>query len=165
MAATAKLLDQVVHLYGDLVFDLCQSVLWSPSNAQSAFRAVLKEVKKRHSENHFSVHERAWILRLACEHLQLVYGRMARRLTAPEQIKLDSGASAGSRLKHFESYFHRLHVEDQILLLLKDKYGLPYPEIATVLGAPEGSLKVRRQQALRALEEWIWDNASETERA
>jgi DNA-directed RNA polymerase specialized sigma24 family protein len=49
--------------------------------------------------------------------------------------------------------------EDQILLLLRDKHGIPYSEIASALRSPEESLKVKRQQALRTLEEWLWDNS------
>ena len=70
---------------------------------------------------------------------------------------LDASMNIEGRLKNFESYFHRLPVDDQILLLLRDKYGLPYHEIAATLVASEGSLKLKRQAALKCLDEWLWD--------
>lgn len=152
--------DHVVRLYGDLLFDLCESVLWSPSNAQLAFRAVLKAIRAARPSNAYQEYERAWVLKVACDELRTFARRHGRRLTPAEQVLLDaSSLNVGARLKQFDSYFHRLDTEDQLLLLLRDKYGLPYPEIEAAMGAPEGSLKIRRQQALRTLEEWLWDES------
>jgi DNA-directed RNA polymerase specialized sigma24 family protein len=151
-----ELIDRVVASYGDLIFDFCESLLWDPSHAQLAFREILKQLKASRSANAYEEHERAWILRVTCDKLKTYAARHARRLSASEQIQLDSTEGVSLRLKHFEFFFHRLTDEEQILLLLRDKYGLPYPEISAALGLPEGSLKIKRAQALRALEEWLW---------
>lgn len=152
-------IERAVQLYGDLLFDLCESVLWSPSNAQIAFRSILKDLKRRSRKQEAFVQlNRAWVLRIACNRLRQLSSRHRPRMTPAEQIELDSTSDLGFRLKHFDHYFHRLPTEDQLLLLLKDKYGLPYPEIAIATGTPEGSLKIRRQQALGTLEEWLWDS-------
>ncbi len=150
--------ERVVQLYGDLLFDLCESVLWSPANAQLALRAILKAIRRKHRGHGFTEYERAWVLQIACDKLVDLASRHGRRLTPSEQIQLDSAQNAGLRLKQLDAYFHRLLAEDQILLLLRDKYGIPYPEIASALALPEGTLKIRRTQALRSLEEWLWDN-------
>ncbi len=73
-------------------------------------------------------------------------------------MKRDKTESVSGRLENFNAYFHRLSAKDQILLILKDKYDIPYTEIAAALSIPAGSLKVRRQQALKTLEEWLWNN-------
>ncbi len=150
------LVDRLVASYGDLIFDFCESLLWDPSHAQIAFREVLKELRAGRSANAYKEHERAWVLKVTCDFLRVYAGRHARRLSASEQIQLDSTEAVSMRLKHFEFFFHRLTDEEQILLLLRDKYGLPYPEISAALGLPEGSLKIKRSQALRAMEEWLW---------
>ena len=152
--------EPVIQQYGDLLFDLCESVLWSPVTAQLAFRSIIKTVRKQKPSQGFAEHERAWVLKIAYEKLLPLSERHGRRLTSSEQIQLDATENVPSRLKQFDSYFHRLVTEDQILLLLRDKYGLPYPEIAAALGLPEGTLKIRRTQALRNLEEWLWDQTS-----
>jgi DNA-directed RNA polymerase specialized sigma24 family protein len=151
-------IDLLVQSYGDLLFDLCESVLWSPETAQFTFRAILKTLRKDKESHGFVDHQRSWVLQVTCEKLLEASSRHARRLTPSEQIELDSAQGVTTRLKQFNSYFHRLGAEDQILLLLRDKYGLPYPEIASALGMPEATLKIRRAQALRSLEEWVWDS-------
>lgn len=149
--------ERIVQLYGDLLFDLCESVLWSPINAQLAFRSIIKSIRRNRRGHGFTEHERAWVLRIACDKLLDLSARHGRKLTSSEQIQLDSAQNVTLRLKQFDAYFHRLVTEDQILLLLRDKYGLPYGEISAALGLPEANLKIRRAQALRSLEEWLWD--------
>ena len=155
----ASTIENIVKCYGDLLFDLCESVLWSPVAARSAFRSIITEIKKRHADEAYVEYERAWVLSIACNRLRTLEEHHARKLTPSEQIELDSSQSSQSRLKKFDSFFHRLGLEEQFLLLLKDKYGIPLAEIATALGYPEGSLKIRRAQALRALEDWLWESA------
>ena len=128
-------------------------------SAQVAFRAIVRDIRRRYVHEIYSDHERAWVLNLACSRLRTLSDRYARKLTPPEQIELDAVESVTHRLKQFDSFFHRLSVEDQMLLLLRDEYGVPFPEIATAMGAPEGSLKTRRSQALRTLEDWLWERA------
>jgi DNA-directed RNA polymerase specialized sigma24 family protein len=153
---TTLAIENIVKNYGDLLFDLCESILWSPSAARAAFRSIIAEIKKRHEAEAFVDYERAWTLHIACEKLRGLSDRHARKLTPSEQIELDSIEDASGRIKKFDSFFHRLSLEDQLLMLLKDKYGIPMAEIATALGSPEGSLKLRRAQALRAMEDWLW---------
>ena len=150
-------IENVVQHYGDLLFDLCESVLWSSHQAQNAFRSIIKEVKNTAPEEKYSDHERAWVLRIAFERLKKLSLQDTRKVTASEQIELDASPSVALRLKHLDVYFHRLTTEEQIILLLRDKYGLPYGEIANATGLPEGTLKGVRGQALRRLESWLWE--------
>ncbi|HUP57062.1 MAG TPA: sigma-70 family RNA polymerase sigma factor [Bdellovibrionota bacterium] len=149
-------IDLIIEKYGDLVYDLCESILWGSQGSQVVLRSIFRELKAEHKFNRYAQHERAWVLHVACERLRDVSREHARKITASEQLQLDASAKSADRLKQFDSYFHRLAVNDQMVLLLRDKYGLPYSEIAAILSTPEGSLKIRRQQALRTLEDWIW---------
>jgi RNA polymerase sigma factor (sigma-70 family) len=155
----ADVLERLVQLYGDLLFDLCESVLWSPVNAQTAFRAIVKDLKRSAAAHSYVNYERAWVLRTACARLVDLVRRHGRRLSPAEQVMLDSTRGSAERLRQFDSYFHRLVTDEQLVLLLRDKYGLPYAEISAALGIPEGTLKLRRQQALRTLEGWLWETA------
>src|SRR5437588_583247 len=98
-------IDHIVRCYGDLLFDLCESILWSPSNAQVAFRAILKQIKRGLSTHAFTDHQRAWVLRVACDQLRAFSQQHGRRLTSSEQINLDSTQHISNRLKQFDSYF------------------------------------------------------------
>jgi DNA-directed RNA polymerase specialized sigma24 family protein len=149
-------IEYFVQSYGDILFDLCESILVSPMNAQIAFRSILKKIRAGRRLNKFKIYERSWVLRIACDLLLKFCSEYGHHVSAEEQIKLDSNSSVKVRFKEFDSYFHRLMPEDQLLLLLKDKLGIPYSEISVAMSIPEGSLKIRRQQALRALEEWLW---------
>ena len=153
----ANRVTQLVDAYGDILFDLCETVLWSQTGALTAFRAILRDLRRKASSNLYGEYERAWVLKIAYGKLQSLSARHGRRLTPSEQIALNASTNVPARFKEFDSFFHRLNVDDQVLLLLRDKYGLPYNEIAAAMGIPEGSLKIRRQQALRMLEEWLWD--------
>lgn len=155
--ASTDPLNSIIQCYGDMIFDLCESILWSPENAQIVFRIVLQELRRRSKTENFKTYERAWVLRITYEKLILFAEKYARRPTASEQIELDARPDVSFRLERFGAYFHRLTIQDQILLLLRDKYGIPYPEISAAMSIPEGSLKISRQQVLRTLEEWIWD--------
>jgi DNA-directed RNA polymerase specialized sigma24 family protein len=150
--------DRIVHSYGDLLFDLCESLLASPAQALLAFRAILRRIKATPHDAAYESHERAWVLRVAFETLKKQTGRHGKTVSASEQIEVDAAKGVASKMKHFDRFFHRLTPDDQILLLLRDKYGLPYGEIASAMATPEGSLKMQRQNCLRTLEEWLWES-------
>jgi DNA-directed RNA polymerase specialized sigma24 family protein len=132
-------------------------MLWDKEHSQIVFRVILKKIHTGSRFNKYSRYERSWILKIACEHLIKFCQQNPQRLSPEEQIRLDGGESLSIRFNQFSSYFHRLLPEDQLLLLLKDKHQIPTSEIASALDIPEGSLKIRRQHALRALEEWLWN--------
>lgn len=148
--------EHLVTRYGDLVYDFCHSTLRNTAHAHAAFRQIFREVQKTHVKNAYTAYERAWVLRISSRRLLALLSQRESKQAPAEQIELDSNPNVAARLKNFDFYFHRLESEDQVLLLFRDKYGLPFTEIATALGVPEDSLKIRRQQALRRLEEWVW---------
>lgn len=154
-----KIIPELVERHGDLVFDLCQAVLWSQPNAQLAFRAVMRDLRRLALAGRYEKYERAWVLRVTCERLRSLAARLGRTLSASERMMLDGALKGDARLKQFDSYFHRLSTDDQMLLLLRDKHGLDYDEISVALGEPTGSLKIKRLQALRALDEMLWNEA------
>lgn len=150
-----KDITHFVHSYGDLIFDICSSLVRDPNQAQALFREIIQKLRTRRKREVYATYERAWILRVVCETL-LEHQSHASKSTPPEvRIQLDSQSST-AKFEQFETYFHRLELSDQILLLFRDKFELPYADIASALSTPEGSLKVRRQQALRTMEEWLW---------
>lgn len=154
-------MDPVQHIvqnHGDLIFDFCESILRSPANAQIIFRNTLKDVKKTAAEYLNTKNERSFALKITYMNIKNFADKHLLQPSNEERLQIDTGMPTAARLKHFESYLQRLPTDDQVLLLLRDKYGLTYAEIATTMGIPEQSLRMRRQQALRTLEEWLWDS-------
>lgn len=118
----------------------------------------LRLKKLSRAKERFIEFERPWILRLWITELNQL--RIRHHLEHSRFTNAQDAASRSSqteRLKGFPAFFRRLRIEDQILLLLRDRHGLDFDEIATALEQPAESLKLRRQQAYRALEEWIWE--------
>ncbi len=152
----SKKIDHIIELYGDLVYDLCISVLWSTHAGQSVFKNVMRELKFELKSSNYYDYKRAWVLKTVFEKLSSLEQKTIPSMTPAEQIMLDTYLNIEEKFKQFDSYFHRLPLRDKFLLLLRDKYGLPYPEISSAMGLPVDTLKTQRQLAYRALEEWIW---------
>ena len=149
-------IDGVVSTYGDMLYDLCQTMLWSSADAPDAYRSILRTLSRRRRSERYSRYERPWILQIAFRELRGMKRRSPRLLTPAEQVMLDSNPDPRARLRFFDSYFHRLPIESQCLLILRDKYGIPVSEVAAVLEVPEASARLQRLQALRMLESWIY---------
>ena len=152
-------IDRVHKTYGDVLYDLCQGLLWSQADAPEAYRTILRTLKRQALLGRYEKHERSWIFQIAFKELKKLSKRTHRLLTPAEQVMLDSNPDPKARLRFFDSYFHRLSVESQFILLLRDKYGFPMEEIASALESPEESLKLQRLSAFRQLESWIWSGA------
>jgi DNA-directed RNA polymerase specialized sigma24 family protein len=151
-------LSSATHLsvdrYGDLIYDLCLSTLRNPTQAQITFRRIIKKLKSQTLS--FSKYERGWILSITAKLLIQTHQDSDQNPSAQEQLKLDSETVLEKRLHHFFYYLHRLPIENQILLILKDKHQIPFSDISIALSIPEGSLKLQYQQSLSTLEEWLW---------
>ena len=145
--------------YGDLVYDLFYSILWNHKGAGILYLAYWNQMDRELARNPvtYQRYARPWVLRGAIQMVTEGLPKYGRALTPSEQVMLDANLNIPARLKQFESYLHKLQPTDQVLLLLRDKYGLPYDEISAAMGHSEGALKIKRQQALRAMEEWLWD--------
>lgn len=145
--------------FGDTIYDLFHSVLWNHKGARSLYATFWRSIERDHSghSGSYQRHARPWILRLAVKQLLQAHAKLGRTMSPAEQVMLDANLEVPARLRQFESYLHKLSPSDHVLLLFRDKYGLPYDEIASALELPEGSLRIRHQQALRSLEEWLWD--------
>ncbi len=154
--AREEWIDRVIAVYGDLLFDFCESMLWSPADAPNAYRSILRILNRRRRTERFEKYERPWILQVAFHELRGMRKRSPRLLTPAEQVMLDSNPDPKARMRFFDSYFHRLQIESQLLLLLRDKYGIPLSEVASILELPEASVRLQRLQALRTLEAWIY---------
>jgi DNA-directed RNA polymerase specialized sigma24 family protein len=157
IASDQNNISKLVNKNGRIIYDLCKTFLKEPELAEAAFFQIFQNIRKSLHEGHNLIrYERAWILRLSCDWLLKNHVEVSASQTSSDQIKLDSNQNMMTRLKAFDFYFHRLSAEDQLILILQEKLQIPAHDIALALNLPEGSLKIRKQQALRALEEWIW---------
>jgi DNA-directed RNA polymerase specialized sigma24 family protein len=158
--ADASRFSEAMAKYGDFIYDFCHSMIDLPIEALSAFRSVQREIEKHmRSLIRYEQYERAWILKITLKKLISIQSKHRTALSPQEQLKLNASQGVQPRLEQLGNYLRRLSLEDHALLLLRDKYGLPYTEIALIFSQPPATLKLKRQQALRALEEWIWETS------
>ena len=145
-----------VESFGDSIYDLCVCTLWHTAHAQHAFRVITRTIEQKKNQNQFETYLRPWIFKIAVETLRTMFAKNARKPSALEQVSLDSELSLEEKFARFELYFHKLSFDEKVVLLLRDKYGLPYSEIAAIFSLPEDSIKLRRTLALRTLDDSIW---------
>jgi DNA-directed RNA polymerase specialized sigma24 family protein len=149
-------LDRVVASYGDLIFDLCDSILGSTALAQIAFYSIIKKIRSEIKRGEYQLYERSWILKVASQHLISMVQQRGEIMEPKLQIEIDSQLDSGHRLKYLGFYFRRLRPEMQLLLLLKDKHQVSHEDISAALSTPVDTLKLQREQVLKTLEEWMW---------
>ena len=125
-----ELFSSAVETHGNLVFDLCCEMLGNELQAEVIWLSVFRDIHKYQEQDIPKELVRPWIL-------QKVYAQLLLK-SLPNSSPLRSLPS---------------HPRDRLILLLRDKYGLPYSEIASALSIPESSIKLVRAQAFRELEE------------
>ncbi len=150
-------IDHLIQTYGDLLFDLCESVLGASTTTQIAFKTIIKKIRAEKKKTFYTAYERGWVLKITV-HKLLEYSQEGGRSPSSSETLMTrtSDTATAPLIENFNIHFHRLPAEDQVLLLLKDKFGIPDAEISLAMSIPIGSLKIRRLQALRTLEDWLW---------
>lgn len=151
--------NSIVEKYGDLIFDLALTVLWRQKEAEVVTVQIFRTLRRNFkNQNHnYQEFERAYVLKIACEHLEAHARKALKPMSSAEKVMTDQENQIENRLRAFDVFFHRLSVPEQILLILRDKYGLPYTEIAASMSTPEDTLCTMRSQALKTLEDRIWN--------
>jgi DNA-directed RNA polymerase specialized sigma24 family protein len=155
-----EILSHWTEAYGDLTYDIVASLLWNSPQTPQVFQSILKRARRSYVRPAFQKYERAWFLHHAYQVLRTAYRKWGPKLTPSEMLMLDSSQTLNTKFRHFDSFFHRLPFHEQFLLLLRDKHGLEFEEIAMVLGKPPRTLELERNQALEALQSWIWGKVS-----
>lgn len=144
--------------YAPLLQDLCDSILNNMQSSKQCLDRIQKQLTHIPPRNQYQKFERPYVLSIAVSFIADFLSSEARLRRTSSTSQLESGMTTEEKFENFSYFFHRLSLDDQILLILHDRHSVPLSEIAIALGIPENSIKIRRQQALRTLEEWIWDS-------
>lgn len=150
--------EQVFEDFGDFLYDFSHSILWNTHGAQVALKTLLEELIKSAQKPLPSKYFVPWLIQRISFTLKKLAHKHSRELSTAEKIMLDANLSEKDRLTYFESYFHRLTLEQQMLLLLHYKYKFSLDEIGTALGISVDSLTLRLEQAIRQMQDWFPDH-------
>ncbi|MBN21656.1 MAG: hypothetical protein CL678_10255 [Bdellovibrionaceae bacterium] len=149
-------IQTVINRYGETVYNLCHRILLNEGEAQILTRDIFKTIEKSPTQNRYHQFEKQWILKVAFQKLKQSHQQHID-LSLKEVRELnETHLSKEERLENILKYMRNLPIESQFILLLKDQLNESYDEISTITGIPIESLKVKRQQVLQTLEEWIW---------
>ena len=151
--------DPLIQENGALALDLCLSALVDPISAKNTFRLILKDLLGTRTQDRFQTYQRSWVLATTYRHI-LASERHKPKQASDSHIleELSASKELNPRLEdlRYRHYFFKLPVEDRIMLLLHYRNEISTDEIASALGAPKGSLEIRRLQSLRRLKEEIY---------
>jgi RNA polymerase sigma-70 factor (ECF subfamily) len=177
-ARDERAFQELVHGYGDRVFNLVLRMVGSRAEAediaQEVFVTVFKSVETFRGESRFST----WLLRIAANHAKNRIKYLARRATdrgglddAPESALADMDVGkavmhahvqapdalleAAERGSALERAIAALDEDQRLVVVLRDVEELSYEEICEITGLPEGTVKSRLHRARMALKEQI----------
>jgi len=145
-----KQIEYWLLTYGNFIFECCTALIKDPKNTHWVFQIIFKNLSLKSKKIKQFPTERSWVIKILWDQLHNFLSQ--NHIHSLKKPTLNPQA----RLQHFDFYFQNLSPEDQMLLLLKQKYQIPFFEIAFALHLPESSLKFQYQQALKMLELWIW---------
>jgi RNA polymerase sigma-70 factor, ECF subfamily len=170
--------NEVVHQYGDRVFNLVLRMVGSRAEAediaQEVFVTVFKSIDSFRSEAKLST----WLLRIAANHAKNRIKYLARRREqSNEQRESDSADLADEGKAPAQSHIHgpdvlleaaetenimqqaiaTLEEDQRLLVVLRDVEELSYEEIVEITGLPEGTVKSRLHRARMTLKQLLED--------
>jgi RNA polymerase sigma-70 factor (ECF subfamily) len=170
--------NEVVHQYGDRVFNLVLRMVGSRAEAediaQEVFVTVFKSIDSFRSEAKLST----WLLRIATNHAKNRIKYLARRREqANDTGNSDSGDLADEGKAPAQSHIHgpdllleaaetedmmqkaiaALEEDQRLLVVLRDVEELSYEEIVEITGLPEGTVKSRLHRARMTLKQLLED--------
>jgi RNA polymerase sigma-70 factor, ECF subfamily len=169
--------NQIVHAYGDRVYNLVLRLVGSPSEAediaQEVFVTVFKSIDSYRGEAKLST----WILRIAANHSKNRIKYLSRRRTTGQELRdgTDATEMADEGKAPVQSHFEapdvlleaaeterllqaaiaKLDEEQRLLVVLRDVEELSYDEIVEITGLPEGTVKSRLHRARMALKDLL----------
>jgi len=152
--------DRLVLKYQDKVFHLCYRLLAhhedATDTAQEAFVKACLFLKGFRLETVFSTWLARIVVRTAKNKLTSSEYRYHRKMMRPGQHPSEAGRpplEQKGKEKLVQDALDALPEEERVILLLRDLEGLPYLEIAHVMGVHRGSVKSKLARARQAVKE------------
>lgn len=166
-------LGRVLHRHQKGVYNFCLRMLGHRGHAEDATQEVFLKVVRAAERYEPSAKVRTWIYAIARNHCIDELRKAAHRKTdsldrplrgegeggatlgstvaAPAVTEPDRGAEAERLRIRLARALASLPEEQREVFIMREQAGLPFKEIAVVVGAPENTVKSRMRYALEAL--------------
>ena len=158
----AEALDDLVCRYADAIYRLCLSILRDPDQAADAAQESCVKLVRGLGGFRGESPVRGWILRIAANEARSQIRRRGRRRESrmPESFdapspgpSLADAAVAGDELARLKRALQCLPEKQRMSVSLRVFDGLPFREIADLIGSTEGSARVNYHHGVKKLRE------------
>ena len=149
-------IENIINLYGDLLYRTGIMILGNPQDVQDVLQEVMLKVLQKMPEFHDSEHEKAWLLRVTINLCKdMLRFRFRHHYIQIDELEIEAVDTDDRQL--LQEIIH-LPPRWRIVLLLHYVEGYSLKEIADILSVSENAVKKRMQRAKAGLKKKLQEN-------
>ena len=142
-------IENIINLYGDLLYRTGIIILGNPQDVQDVLQEVMLKVLQKMPEFHDSEHEKAWLLRVTINLCKdMLRFRFRHQYIQIDELEIEAVDTDDRQLLQ---EIIQLPSSWRIVLILHYVEGYSLREIADILSVSENAVKKRMQRAKKAL--------------
>lgn len=142
-------IENIINLYGDLLYRTGIMILGNPQDVQDVLQEVMLKVLQKMPEFHDSEHEKAWLLRVTINLCKdMLRFRFRHQYIQIDELEIEAVETDDRQLLQ---EIIQLPPRWRIVLLLHYVEGYSLKEIADILSVSENAVKKRMQRAKAGL--------------
>ena len=142
-------IENIINLYGDLLYRTGIMILGNPQDVQDVLQEVMLKVLQKMPEFHDSEHEKAWLLRVTVNLCKdMLRFRFRHQYIQIDELEIEAVDTDDRQLLQ---EIIQLPPRWRIVLLLHYVEGYSLKEIADILSVSENAVKKRMQRAKAGL--------------
>ena len=142
-------IENIINLYGDLLYRTGIMILGNPQDVQDVLQEVMLKVLQKMPEFHDSEHEKAWLLRVTINLCKdMLRFRFRHQYIQIDELEIEAVDTDDRQLLQ---EIIQLSSSWRIVLILHYVEGYSLREIADILSVSENAVKKRMQRAKKAL--------------
>ncbi len=149
-------IENIINLYGDLLYRTGIMILGNPQDVQDVLQEVMLKVLQKMPEFHDSEHEKAWLLRVTINLCKdILRFRFRHQYIQIDELEIEAVNTDDRQLLQ---EIIQLPPRWRIVLLLHYVEGYSLKEIADILSVSENAVKKRMQRAKAGLKKKLQEN-------
>lgn len=149
-------IENIINLYGDLLYRTGIMILGNPQDVQDVLQEVMLKVLQKMPEFHDSEHEKAWLLRVTINLCKdMLRFRFRHQYIQIDELEIEAADTDDRQLLQ---EIIQLPSSWRIVLLLHYVEGYSLKEIADILAVSENAVKKRMQRAKAGLKKKLQGN-------
>ena len=142
-------IENIINLYGDLLYRTGIMILGNPQDVQDVLQEVMLKVLQKMPEFHDSEHEKAWLLRVTINLCKdMLRFRFRHQYIQIDELEIEAVDTDDRQLLQ---EIIQLPSSWRIVLILHYVEGYSLKEIADILSVSENAVKKRMQRAKAGL--------------